>query len=276
MTVARVGGSLSLPSGNVMPRACKKVPHAVRTRFAVDVLFVVALGVKGRVRLTGASVSSIRNASKASFHAAACTKAVLVKTPSMSKSHARVGVEINRRADSVAGRVAHRRSSSHRPPGGRVRGPGAERGAAPGSSGRGSARTTGRPWATKTSPRRGELKVVALFQRVRGRLRSTSHVSRRPRNTTLKASRVIPSGSRGAKESDRFRPHAAETRYQGDPGARQRGHVKAISRVVLEVFEIHQSGLGQVVVGEREVPHFGRHHRWMHAEREESRTVKRS
>ena len=48
--------------------------------------------------------------------------------------------------------------------------------------------------------------------------------------------------------------HAAETGHRDDPGARQRGDVESIARVVLEIVEIDEAGLAEIVVGELEVP----------------------
>ena len=50
----------------------------------------------------------------------------------------------------------------------------------------------------------------------------------------------------------------------------------AVAGVVLEVVEVEQRGLGEVVVGQLEVTHLGRHAAWMQADSDESRTVSRS
>lgn len=52
-------------------------------------------------------------------------------------------------------------------------------------------------------------------------------------------------------------PHSAEAVDGGEPGSGERGHVHPVAYVVLEVFEVHQSGLGQVVVGQLEVAYLG-------------------
>ena len=55
--------------------------------------------------------------------------------------------------------------------------------------------------------------------------------------------------------------HPAESGDGGDPGAGQRGDVQAVAGVVLEVLEVHQGGLGEVVVGQLEVSDLGGDHR---------------
>ena len=78
----------------------------------------------------------------------------------------------------------------------------------------------------------------------------------------VNASRVSPSGSRGAKMNLAVRvPHAAEPGDERDPGAGQRGDVQAVAGVVLEVAQVHQRGLAEVVVGQLEVADLGGDHR---------------
>ena len=55
--------------------------------------------------------------------------------------------------------------------------------------------------------------------------------------------------------------HPADARHGGDPGAGERRDVHAVARVVLEVAQVHERGLGEVVVGELEVADLGRDHR---------------
>ena len=70
--------------------------------------------------------------------------------------------------------------------------------------------------------------------------------------------------------------HAAEAGDGGDPGARERGDVQAVAGVVLEVVEVDQGGLGEVVVGELEWPTSAAITACVHAESDESRTVRAS
>src|SRR5207249_2344957 len=55
--------------------------------------------------------------------------------------------------------------------------------------------------------------------------------------------------------------HAAEAGNRDDPRARQRGDVKTIARVVLEVAQVDQGSLAEVVVGQLEMPDLCRDHR---------------
>ena len=52
--------------------------------------------------------------------------------------------------------------------------------------------------------------------------------------------------------------------------------MQAVAGVVVEVAQVHQGGLGQVVVGQVEVADLGGHHRLAAADSDESRTVSRS
>ena len=69
-----------------------------------------------------------------------------------------------------------------------------------------------------------------------------------------------PGGSLGPeREAVGAGPHAAEPADEGGPGAGQGRDVEAVPGVVLAVLEVHEGGLGEVVVGELEVADLGRH-----------------
>ena len=67
--------------------------------------------------------------------------------------------------------------------------------------------------------------------------------------------------ARGEAERPVVIAQPAEAGHGGDPGTRQRGQVDAVLGVVVYVPEVHQRGLGEVVMGELDVAHLGGDHR---------------
>ena len=56
-------------------------------------------------------------------------------------------------------------------------------------------------------------------------------------------------------------PHAAESGHERYPGPGQRGHMHAVPGVALHVPQVHQRRLGEVFMGQLELPDLRRHHR---------------
>lgn len=89
-----------------------------------------------------------------------------------------------------------------------------------------------------------------------------STLSRRPRSWTLKAKPAEPLRQPGGEtQALAVTAQPAEAGDQGHPGARQGRDVQPVAGVVLQVGQVHQRGLGRVVVGQSQMVGLGGDHR---------------